>query len=76
MRNAPFVADVIDPVTNERYDRCWTWEAGQTYAREGYLVQATAADGFMGVKEAQSLYDYERRLFMDLYNRSSPWRHA
>lgn len=70
------VAVVIDPVTNERYDLCWTWEAGQNYAQQGYIVKATRADGHMDVAQAQRLYDYERDCFMDCFARTEPFSHG
>jgi len=67
------VAVAIDPRTGEEYDQCFAWETGQTMAQEGYIVRAVAADGFMGVEDAQRLYDYERRLFIDCWGQDHPF---
>lgn len=68
------VAVVYHPDDRARpYDRCWTWEAGQTYALSGYLVVAVAPDGHLSVSDAQSLYDAERARFMDCYGRTAPF---
>lgn len=64
----PFVAEVYDVQTGELFDRCWTWETGQNYAAgRDYLVIAIADDGYMTVDEAQRLYDYERRIYLDCF---------
>lgn len=54
------------------YDHCFTWESGQSYARDGYVVRATADDGFMTAAEAQSLYNYELEIFSDCFNLPVP----
>lgn len=48
------------------YDQCWTWETGQSYAAQ-YRVVAVADDGHMAVEDAQRLYDYERRVYLDCF---------
>lgn len=64
------VAVVYNPETNEKHDECWSWEAGQNYARGNYKVVAVAADGHMTINDAQELYDYERRIAQDCYGLS------
>jgi len=61
------VAMVIDSTRGQIYDECYTWEAGQTYAAQGYVVMAVADDEHMSQVDAQSLYDHELALVLDCY---------
>lgn len=69
----PVVAIIYDPVTGEEYDRAWSWETGQNYARSNYKVVAVAPDpypyggGAMSIEEAQAIYDTERRWAQDAF---------
>lgn len=54
------------------YDRVWAWEAGQNYAlHEGRKVVAVARDRYMGIAEAQEIYDAERARFLDCWGGES-----
>lgn len=72
--DAPIVAIANHPLALDmRYDECWTWEAGQTYAAAGYVVTALSDDGFMAREDMQSLFDHERELFIDCWGRTTPF---
>ena len=61
------VAVVYDADGNV-YDRCYTWEAGQSYAlHEGRRVEAVADDRGMTVEDAQRLYDAELAAHVDCW---------
>lgn len=49
------------------YDRCLTWETGQTLANEGYLVVAVADDGQKSMGDMQALFDYELKIALDCF---------
>ena len=50
------------------YDRCYTWEAGQSYAlHEGRRVEAVADDRDMSAEDAQRLYDAELAAHVDCW---------
>lgn len=64
------IKDIVAVVYDENgsvYDRCYTWEAGQTYANSGYRVEAVQDDGSMTVEDAQRLYDWERDVAADCF---------
>ena len=64
---APVVAVVYD-ADGGVYDRCYTWEAGQSYAlHEGRRVEAVADDHGMTVVDAQRLYDAELAAHVDCW---------
>ena len=58
------------------YDQCYTWEAGQTYAADGWKVRATAADGSMTKRRAQGLYDAERARHDDCFGPRPEYVHT
>ena len=66
----PVVAIIYDPETGQEYDRAWSWETGQNYARSNYNVVAVAPDGGVSIEEAQSIYDTERRWAQDCWGLS------
>jgi len=66
MAEPPIVAEVFDKA-GATVDTCYTWEAGQTYANEGYRVVALADDGFMDRERAQRLYDTELAAAVDCF---------
>lgn len=67
------VAEIIDPATGETYDHAYTWETGENYATQGYIVKAIADDGFMTRENAQAMYDRCRAEFIDCYGREIPF---
>lgn len=65
----PVVAEVYN-ADGTVFDRCYTWEAGQSYAmHEGRRVVATADDRSMTVEDAQRLYDSELAAHLDCWGR-------
>ncbi|WNM65015.1 hypothetical protein SEA_MASELOP_92 [Rhodococcus phage Maselop] len=61
-----YVAVAIDN-NGAPVDYCASWEAGQTYANDGYRVVALADDGHMTRADAQRHYDGERRAALDCF---------
>lgn len=58
MSERPFVAVIMeldDPTVV--YDHAWTWETGQNYAMQGYVVRALADDAHLTKEDAQRMYD-------------------
>jgi hypothetical protein len=51
------------------YDRCLTWETGQTLANEGYLVVAVADDGQKSMGDMQAIFDYELKIALDCFGK-------
>ena len=49
------------------YDRCLTWETGQTLANEGYRVLAVANDGCKSMSDMQAMFDYELKIALDCF---------
>jgi hypothetical protein len=49
------------------HDHCFTWETGQSFALGGYVVEAIAVDNYMGIEEAQGLYDAELERHNDCF---------
>lgn len=54
---------------DDEYDVCYTWEAAQTIAREGYRIVAVSNDGFMSKEKIQSLCDYELEIALDCFGK-------
>lgn len=63
----PEVVAVVYTPDGELYDRCYSWQAGQTYANRQFIVQAVNPDGYMNEAEAQELYDWERDCSIDCF---------
>ncbi|WIC89714.1 hypothetical protein SEA_BRAXOADDIE_92 [Rhodococcus phage Braxoaddie] len=61
-----YVAVIIDR-NGAPVDYAMSWEAGQTYANDGYRVVALADDGHMSRADAQRLYDAERARALDCF---------
>jgi hypothetical protein len=58
---------------DEVHDEAWSWETGQNYANQGYIVKAVTNDGFRTKQDCQDIYDAERAAFMDCFGRSTPF---
>lgn len=63
----PVTVAVVTDATGKVIDECWGWEAGQSYAQQGYFVKAINDDGRMLADDAQRMYDYERTCFLDCF---------
>lgn len=63
----PTTVAVVYAADGTIYDQCFGWEAGQTYANDGYRVVATADDGTVTVDRAQRLYDAELTAALDCF---------
>lgn len=52
---------------DKEYDSCYSWEAAQTLAQEGYRVVAVAGDGHLSKENIQSMCDYELKIAIDCF---------
>lgn len=64
---APIVAEVYDPKTGDLVDGCYSWEAGQNYARGNYKVVAILPDTGISVEEMQAIFNQEREWSQDCW---------
>lgn len=63
----PTVALVYDN-DGDLYDRCYGWEAAQSYAlHEGLRVIAVTGDAHLSKAECQDLYDDERERYRNCW---------
>ncbi len=65
------VVAVVREDNGSVHDHCFNWETAQTFALDGYYVEALADDGYMTKETAQALYDAERERHDDCFGRSN-----
>ena len=65
----PGVCAVAYDKNGDEYDACYTWEAAQTIASEGYKVVACSDDGGITKEGIQKICNYELEIALDCFGK-------